>query len=176
MDPLLHLVIALGMAALLLSAAAHKLSDFAAFRRILGDYEVLPERFVAPSARVVVVLEISLGVAWLVQVMPAVFITGTVLLLACYTCAIALNLVRGRVHISCGCGGNDGQPVSVWMLPRNLLLIAAAGFAGLPAGERAMGLVDGVTAAATLLILVLIDLAVSQLLANAAAIRVWRAS
>ena len=176
MDPLLHLVIALGMAVLLLCASFHKLADFAAFRRILVDYEVLPKGIVTPAAVVLVSLEVILGAAWLLQFRPTMLIAATVFLLACYTGGIALNLARDRVHISCGCGGHDGQPLSVWMLPRNLLLISAAMFAGLPMHERPLGLVDALTAAAALLILVLIYIAVSQLLVNAAAIRVWRAS
>jgi len=176
MDPLLHLVIALVLATLLLSAVIHKLADFAAFRQILGDYEVLPEALVAPGAVVVVGLELIFGVAWLTQFTPTAMIVGTVLLLACYTGVIALNLARGRVHISCVCGDNDGQPLSRWMLPRNLLLMAAALCAGLPAELRPLTLVDGLTAFAAVMAVTLIYLAISQLLANAAAIRVWRES
>ncbi len=176
MDPLLHLVIALVMAMLLLAAAIHKLADFAGFRRILDDYEVLPERLVGACARGVVGLELILGVCWLVQFTPAAVIVVTVLLLACYTGAIALNLARGRVHISCGCGGNEGQPLSPWMLPRNLLLMVAALCAGLPVEPRDLALVDGLTAIASVIAFTFTYLAFSQLLANAAAIRVWRES
>lgn len=176
MDPLAHLVIALGLALLLLSAAVHKLTDFTGFSRILADYEVMPSWLVPTAARAVVVFEVILGVAWLVQLTPVLVVGGTVLLLASYAGAITLNLMRGRVHISCGCGGNDGQPLSWWMLPRNLFLIVAAMSAILPVTDRSLGWADGLLATATLLILVLIHLAVTQLLANAAAIRVWRAA
>lgn len=175
MDPLAHLVVAVGLALLLLSAAVHKLTDFAAFRRILEDYEVMPSWLVATAARVVVVAEIILGTAWLVQFTSVLVVGGTVLLLASYAGAMTLNLMRGRVHISCGCGGSDGQPLSWWMLPRNLLLIVAAMSAIVPVTDRNLGWVDGLLATATLTILLLIYLAVTQLLANAAAIRVWRA-
>ena len=76
MDPLLHLVIALVLATLLLSAVIHKLADFAAFRQILGDYEVLPEALVAPGAVVVVGLELIFGVAWLTQFTPCLLYTS----------------------------------------------------------------------------------------------------
>jgi Methylamine utilisation protein MauE len=136
----------------------------------------MPSWLVATAARAVVVFEVILGVAWLVQLTPVPVVGGTVLLLASYAGAITLNLVRGRVHISCGCGGHDRQPLSWWMLPRNLILIVAAMSATLPVTDRSLGWADGLLATVTLLILVLIHLAVTQLLANAAAIRVWRAA
>ena len=176
MDPLAHLVIALGMALLLLSAAVHKLMDFTGFSRILADYEVMPSWLVPTAGRAVVVFEVMLGVAWLVQFTQVLVVGGTMWLLASYAGAITLNLMRGRVHISCGCGGNDGQPLSWWMLPRNLILIVAAMSAILPVTDRNLGWADGLLATVTLFVLVFIHLAVTQLLANAAAIRVWRAA
>jgi Methylamine utilisation protein MauE len=48
-------------------------------------------------------------------------------LLALYSVAIAINLLRGRRDIECGCGGAATHvPLSGWLLARNAALMAAA--------------------------------------------------
>lgn len=48
-------------------------------------------------------------------------------LLVLYSAAIAINLVRGRRDIECGCGGAATHvPLSGWLLARNAALMAAA--------------------------------------------------
>ena len=47
-------------------------------------------------------------------------------LLALYSAAIAVNLLRGRRDIECGCGAATHVPLSGWLLARNAALMAAA--------------------------------------------------
>jgi len=48
-------------------------------------------------------------------------------LLVLYSSAIAINLVRGRRDIECGCGGAATHvPLSGWLLARNAALMATA--------------------------------------------------
>ncbi len=48
-------------------------------------------------------------------------------LLVLYSAAIAINLVRGRRDIECGCGGAATHvPLSGWLLARNAALMATA--------------------------------------------------
>ena len=104
LDPLVSTIIAVNCALMLLLASAHKLAEFGQFREILADYRLLPSVSLTPVAVLVPVVEMVLGLAWLFQdnkLLPAL---ATAALMALYGAGIAINIFRGRVHISCGCG------------------------------------------------------------------------
>ena len=124
------------------------------------------------------IVEALLGAAWLLNVETTFVAMTTAALLASYMSAIAVNLLRGRIHIDCGCtmgtsAGKD-QQLSWGLVARNSVLIMAALTATVPTTERAIGLVDYVTLVAGLLAIVLLYGAANQLLNNSAAIGTWR--
>jgi len=178
LDPLVLKLVSIGFGLLLLLAGVHKLTELQKFRANLSAYEILPAALIAPASILVPSLEVLLGVAWLLALKPMFVALATAVLLFGYTSAIAINLLRGRIHIDCGCGmastaGRD-QPLSWGLVLRNLALIIAALTATLPASERAIGVVDYVTLVAGLLTIVLLYGAANQLLNNGAAIGTWR--
>jgi hypothetical protein len=68
---------------------------------------------------------------------------GAVALLVLYSVAIAINLVRGRREIDCGCFGPAARvPLSGGLVARNALLIGAAALVSLPVGARPLVWVD----------------------------------
>jgi hypothetical protein len=95
-----------------------------------------------------------------------------------YGLAIAINLLRGRLHISCGCGlGNssgENQPLSWMLVLRNILLMALALLPLLPASGRTLAPFDWFTLISALLASALLYFGGSQLLQNQSAIRSWR--
>ena len=76
-------------------------------------------------------------------VLPATRHFGAALaiaLLVMFALAMAINLVRGRTEIDCGCFKSGlRQTVSGWLVGRNLLLAAGTVLLWLPATERAVG-------------------------------------
>ena len=135
------------------SAATDKLRTPRAFAGILRDYHILPAVLVAPAAAVVIALEAFVTLAiWWPPLRAAAAVTG-LLLLTGYALAIALNLVRGRREIDCGCSfGGTGEPLS-WALPlRNAVLALVCVTAGLPPSGPlpGLGLVVALPAAAAL--------------------------
>ncbi len=116
------------LAGILLSAAAHKLRNFLAFRGILAQYRLLPDGLLGSAAPLVIAAEFATGLALLA---PAALLPASVaaamaaLLLSLYTGAIALNLARGRRAIDCGCGGQF-TPLSLWLVARNGVLLGLA--------------------------------------------------
>ena len=120
------------LAGIFLFAAVHKLRNRPAFQGILGQYRLLPEPLVPAAAAALVALEIAAAVALLAPaglVSRAAASTLAALLLCLYTGAIAVNLLRGRTAIDCGCGGRP-TPLSAWLIARNALLLGLAWAAG----------------------------------------------
>jgi hypothetical protein len=181
-DPLIVKAVCTGFGGLLLLAARHKLVILQQFRAVLADYRVLPVPLVTPVAWTVPAIELLIGSSWLLACAGYLPVTvaalATTLLLALYTLAMAINLLRGRRHISCGCGlassATDGQLLSWWLIARNGVLIGVALAAGLPLSARVLNFGDYATLAALLLSAALLYIAAAQLLRNRAAIAAWR--
>jgi len=179
-DPLIIRLAAFALGALLLGAAWHKARQGPRFEAILADYRVLPGAVVAIAARLVPAVEALLGLAWLVGFAVPLVASLTAGLFAAYGLAIAVNLLRGRVHIDCGCGfgghTSEGGTLSWLLVARNGVLIAVASLGWLPPAQRELGTVDWLTTVAALVTAALLFGAVSQLMTNGVAIRVWRRS
>jgi hypothetical protein len=178
-DPMIPRLIAVCFGLLWLAAAWHKLAAPQAFRAVLTDYRILPTYTLSAMAYLLPLLEAALGAAWLLGVAAPVTAVVTAALLAGYTVAIAINLLRGRVHIGCGCGlsaSAEDQPLSWLLVGRNVMLLVVSLAAMLPAGQRALGWTDYIVLVVALLAAVLLQSAAAQLLRNGAAIRTWRNS
>ena len=88
-------------------------------------------------------------------------------LLAAYAGAIAVNLVRGRRHVACGCLGPAAeQPLHAGLLLRNGVLVALAGIAALAPSGRGLSALDAFTIGAAIATVTLIYMATDGLLAN----------
>lgn len=121
----------------LLRAGAAKLLVAAGDHRVaISEYGVLPKRLEGSAALVLPWLEI--GLALMLMAGIGVLVAGVVaaVLLASFSCAITVNLARGRVF-DCGCGGSARRRISWSLVGWDLLLaggstlVAAAPNAGL---------------------------------------------
>jgi hypothetical protein len=112
---------------ILLGAALAKVMHWTAFRSVVGSYRVLPEALVIPFAWLLPPLEGATGSAVLLHVaLPwAPWIAASLLVL--FAIAMALNLLRGRTNIDCGCFQSAlRQPLEWRLVARNLGLAALA--------------------------------------------------
>ena len=179
-DPLVGRAIATAFALLWLLAAWHKVAAGERFVATFSEYRLLPEAWTRPVARLLPFVEAALGLGWLTGLAPGWVAPLTAALLGAYASAIAINLVRGRVHIGCGCGlgaaTGDDPALSWWLVARNLLLGAVAMTAVLPPSARELGLLDWLTLVLALLACIALYSGASQLLRNGAAIASWRKS
>ncbi|MBD9375436.1 methylamine utilization protein MauE [Rhizobium sp. ARZ01] len=144
-------------------SALHKLADFPAFTGYVADYELLPPYLVTWVSRLAVVAELTIvaGLVLPATVAWASYFAGA--LLALYGIAIAINLLRGRLSVECGCGAIT-QPLSWSLLARNTLLIAIT---VLSSGVRGpIGLPGVAAAVAAGLIFWITYIAADQVLAN----------
>jgi hypothetical protein len=143
-DPIAVGTIVGALALVMLAAAWHKFSEPEVFAGSVSAYELLPRWLVVPVARLLPWVETGLAIGVLLPVTrPAALLALTGLLLG-YAAAMAVNLLRGRRDIDCGCGGAT-QPLSWALVARNLLLCAAALVATRPTLERSMDWVDALT-------------------------------
>lgn len=143
-DPVAASAIA-GFAALVMFAAAwHKFSERDEFIGALDAYQMIPSALLYPVARVLPMIEISIGILSLIPATRSIGLTAFAILIALYGLAIAINLVRGRSEIDCGCGG-DVHLLSWGLVARNLVLVALALAMASPSIARPFEWLDAVT-------------------------------
>jgi len=149
-DPAWQLTLRVALAALLASAARHKLRDRTAFAAIVAAYRLLPTRWAGATAATLPWLEVALACALLYPPRAHAATVGAAAILATYSVAIACNIARGRVDIDCGCGlAGSKQRLSTRLLARNAALIGCALLAALPASARTLEWTDAVTVVGT---------------------------
>ena len=148
MDPVIDVTLRTALALLFSVAAGHKLQDLGRFRATLVEYRLLPAGLVPFAAALVVAVEVAAAGALLVPGARAAGLVSAATLLVVYGAAVAINLVRGRRDIDCGCAGPAvRRPISGALVARNAALAALA-LAGLvPVHPRALLWVDGLTVA-----------------------------
>jgi len=168
-DPVIDIAFRGAIAALLLSAAWHKLRDPIAFWQAVSGYKLLPHVFEKPVSRIIPFAEIAIALSLLLLSASAVPVLVALSLWIVYGGAIAINLIRGRQELDCGCGGIGADQKIHWGLAsRNGVLAITTGFLLLPATDRALGWFDYATAGFAVLILLLIYATAEHLLRNAA--------
>jgi hypothetical protein len=156
-DPAIRVLCALALALIFGASGALKLRDLKLFEGSLANYQLAPKWMEKALAYLFPILECAAALGLLIAPTRTLAAATSLALLAIFTGAIAINLVRGRVDIDCGCFGPAlRQKLSGSLLWRNLFLILIATIVVLPHTGRALGALDIATiamGAATLVIL-----------------------
>jgi hypothetical protein len=171
-DPVIAYAALAVLTAIFWLGALHKLRDWSGFEAAVAGYRLLPTVLHRPFALVFVVAELLAGGLLLWPAARAAGVAVALAVLAAATLGVAVNLLRGRAGIDCGCGGLSRAPSSLswWMVSRNGLLAALAllawpSRAGGPSA-RDLAWLDGVTFFGLSLALLGLYLAFNQLLAS----------
>ncbi|MBI5614921.1 MAG: methylamine utilization protein MauE [Gammaproteobacteria bacterium] len=126
-DPLVLGTLALALAGILGSAAAPKWRDREGFGYALENYELLPAALIPAAALAIPCAETFTALGLLAPATRPYAAGAAAALFLVFSLGIAVNLARGRDAIDCGCGGAGGdQPISWWLVARNLVLVALA--------------------------------------------------
>lgn len=177
MDPVVDTTLRSALALLFLVAAAHKLRAPASFRAQLAEYRLVPERATHALAAAVVAGELTTGVAFLWERLRVQAASAALLVLCAYSLAIALNLARGRRDIDCGCSGPAvRQPLTPWLLARNLALAGLAAACLAPVRGRTLVWIDAVSVLGAVSVLAALYAASNRMLAHAPALARLRGS
>ena len=154
MDPAVELALRITLVVLFLSGAIQKLRAFAIFRETLADYRLLPRRMAPVAALWVVSTELALACGLVITASRAPALIGAASLLILYGAAIGINFARGRRHIDCGCAGPaTDQPLSEWLVLRNVGVVAVALACLIPVSARPLVWADGVTVVGSVVVL-----------------------
>jgi uncharacterized membrane protein YphA (DoxX/SURF4 family) len=164
-DPVVDLTLRACLALLFAATGWHKARDVAGFCRIMGAYRILPASMLPTAAVAAIGVELLVAIAILCPPFQMVGAVGMVTVLALYSAAIAVNLARGRRDIDCGCGGAAAQPLSAWLVVRNLILMMAAGATLTPSATRPLVWLDWLTLLGAVAVLAASWAAANRLLA-----------
>jgi hypothetical protein len=139
-------------------AAAFKLRDVEAFADALAGYRILPIGLVGAAARILPVIEATCALALVAPWTRTAGGLAAAGLLVGFALAMAVNLLRGRREIDCGCGDPARrQPLAWSLVGRNLGLAAAIGACAMASGGSPsfVGWTLGAAAAAGVVLLLL---------------------
>jgi len=121
-------------ALVLLVAGISKLGGRREFIETVRDYRLLPKDLSIFVGRWMPVLEIMIGIGLLlgILILLTAFVAATLFIL--FGIAVAINLLRGRSNISCGCFGPQQNRHLTWILvTRNMIFAALMTLVGLDA-------------------------------------------
>jgi uncharacterized membrane protein len=171
-DPTIHWTISAALALIFAASAAMKFIDLNEFRGAVENYRIVPEQL---SGLIAIAVPFAEIVGALGLLLPATHRDAAILLsilLIVFSASIAINLLRGRRNIDCGCFGPMlRQQLSWWLPARNLALIAMLAIVILPAHARSLTLLDLATIALAATTLALLYSAANYLAANAPHLR-----
>jgi Methylamine utilisation protein MauE len=107
----------------LLSAAIPKLGNLRSFVEVVRNYGLLPDRAATPAASLFPLAELAIGLSLLSgSLAPWPALAANVLFMI-FGGAVAINLLRGRRDVSCGCfGPHMDRDLSWWLVVRNTIL------------------------------------------------------
>jgi hypothetical protein len=155
-DPILQLTAALTLALVFGGGAVSKMSAWAELEGVVQNFRIVPAAVAPLIARVLPPVELVLALLVLVPASRALAGWGMGALLVLFAVSIAVNLVRGRVDIDCGCFRSAlRQNLSWWLVARNAVLVALAVACARAASDRVLGWTDHFVAVAAALILFL---------------------
>lgn len=143
LDPVFGWILSLAIAQLFASAAWHKFKHRAHFKQVLNSYQLLSLSWVGPMALLLLAAE---SIAAVTLLLPPTRSWGgllSALLMLLYAGAMAINLYRGRRLLDCGCHFRGRkEPISGFLVIRNVLIACSALLLVLPVSERALGFYD----------------------------------
>jgi len=166
-DPVVTRSLGAMLSVLLLIGSWQKLRDMVVFAAALDNYRLLPESLVNPVAWIVALTEAVAGVLLLLNDTASAGAWFSLALLATFTSAVVVNLLRGNTALDCGCGGLSSQRLSWSLVARNVVLMGIALLAAQEGASRPLVWADYLTTGGVVLSLLGLYTIANQLMTNA---------
>lgn len=142
------------VALVLLTAAAGKLRDPATFLGAVHGYRLLPGWLATPFARLLPWVELALGLLVPTGLAAAPVAGAASVLFTVFAGAMAVNILRGRRDIDCGCFlGRPAQRLTYGHVARAFALALAALLTGVSVPFASDAALPGLAAGAVLFLL-----------------------
>ena len=123
-DPIILVTCSLILSYVFVVASVHKWQNLDGFKSTIVNYQILPEGMSGAFVFSIPAVELICGIALLNPYSASLGALVAAILLLMYIIAIAINLLRGRRTIDCGCGGTEQkQAISEWLIFRNGILL-----------------------------------------------------
>jgi Methylamine utilisation protein MauE len=164
LDPAIGWTVVLVLAGVFGAAAVSKLRALDAFVGVVHNFRLVPEPLERPIAYVLPGIELAIAVGVLVSATRATAALAAAILLALFAGAMAINLLRGRRDIDCGCFATVLRQHLSWPLVLRNLLLAGLALSLVPGfTARSLGWLDLVTVGGASAALVVLYAATSWL-------------
>lgn len=164
LDPAIGWTVVLVLAGVFGAAAMSKLRALDAFVGVVHNYRLVPEPLERPIAYGLPGVELAIAMGVLVPTTRATAALAAAILLALFAGAMAINLMRGRRDIDCGCFATVLRQHLSWPLVLRNLLLAASALLVIPGlRPRGLGWLDLVTVGCASAALVFVYAAASRL-------------
>lgn len=161
LDPVLHWTFALTLALVFASAAVSKSLAWGEFEGVVQNFRVLPNALVPAVTWVLPPLELVLALMVLFPPTRAFAASLMFVLLVVFGAAIAVNVLRGRTDIDCGCFRSAlRQHLSWWMVLRNAVLALFAVLCTIVVSSREMSWADNFIVVMAALVLFIVYMSV----------------
>lgn len=119
-------------ALVLLVAGISKLGGRREFIETVRNYRLLPEGLSIFVGRWIPILEVMIGISLLLGILIPLTTFATAALFILFGIAVAVNLLRGRRNISCGCfGPQQNRPLTRILVARNMIFAVLMTLVGL---------------------------------------------
>jgi uncharacterized membrane protein YphA (DoxX/SURF4 family) len=117
------MAVRIATALIFLTAAVGKMRRWSTFEGVVANYRLLPDPLNRVAAWLLPPGELLLALALVIGLPYAESVAGG--LLCVFAMAMAINLVRGRAYIDCGCfDASLRQPLRWSLVARNALLVS----------------------------------------------------
>jgi uncharacterized membrane protein YphA (DoxX/SURF4 family) len=145
----------------LLFAGVSKLADVGGFKNIIEHYGLIPSWALGGAARTLPAAECLIGVALVSGVALFYAAFAAAALFCIFGAAVAVNIVRGKSQIPCGCFGTSKTEPANWKtVTRSIAFAGMAWFANRPSALALNGSIGARAAAEKELPAALVALAV----------------
>jgi uncharacterized membrane protein YphA (DoxX/SURF4 family) len=173
---LVAIIIRLLLAVIFFRAAWHKFHDRTRFQAELAAYQLLPAALLPVSVPVVIVLELCSALL-LLHLSSAAGVFLAAALLFFYGSAMAINLIKGRSSIDCGCSASFAAPKIIsWTLVLRNVILASLALLLLASPVPAPGASSALLVLAGTACALLAYEAIEQAIANSQRYRHWQAT
>lgn len=114
------------VAFLMLTSSFDKVKNFSSSKLKITAYNIVPSKWINLFLCIGIIAELYIGISILMNLFNAFTLLVYLILMSTYTLAIGKNILKGNIHISCGCGGVlESDSLSKNHLFRNLVLMVS---------------------------------------------------